>query len=1069
MKGFLRLAIVTGVLLVLAPGLSSVYAQCPEDTVDRGNCDTLTMICLDCEQTPGTGPWQVRFPLLITHDQTEPDDSIAGFVIPLGWTLTNPAKYCSLDAYWNATSTLWVYPDFARSIFRHILNESDPTDTIMHNRMAQIGGDFSNRDWDTRVVDVSTDGAYARMSIVATGTEDQGWWEGDRVLLATLTYVIEDTMTMCIDTTFWPPTGQLLWSRADAKTYVPRDNLPNCFTVGVPPEPDFTIEASPDTQTVEAGQSTDYTVTLTSIAGFNSPCTLTVTGLPAGASASFAPNPVTPTNTSNMNVTTTGATPVGTYTLTITGTELTKAQVQHSTQVVLKVTAPESVTVTAPNGGEEWCVGSTHSITWTSSSIDTVKIEYSTNGGSSWITEVEKTPAAPGTYSWTVPGSASTQCLVRICDARDGDPCDQSDAVFTIQAVPAAPSGCIASDDLCDKVSFSWTDNSSNESGFCIYRDGSVLDSVGANVVSYDDLTATPGMTYEYCVSAYNLCGESSQCCDEGTRRAPPAAPSDCMASDDLCDKVQFSWTDNSADETGFIIYRGGSALDTVGANITSYDDLTAAPGTTYEYCVSAYNDCGESSQCCDDGTRRAPPAAPSDCVASDDICDRVQFSWADNSGDEFGFYIYRDGSVFDSVGADVTSYDDFSGTPGSTYNYCVSAFNDCGESGQCCDEGVIATEAVTVTAPNGGEDWIVGSTQNITWNSTCMDSVKIEYSTDAGSNWITETEKVPAGPGSYSWTVPTTPSEDCLVRICDAADGTPCDQSDGLFTISCEGDFTIEAVQPRRKLLAGNAIDYDVELTSVDGFASPCTLTVTGLPADATADFDPNPVTPTGTSVMTISTSTTTPPGFYDLTITASEIGGCGIEHSTQVVLMVSVLETLTFTALHSAVDLMVTNPMTDSISLEFNTILDGTYQNILDENGEPADRVTISLPLLGEYQIRVLRGQDATHNDVFTLVAGVNDWPDVYLATNVPVPPGGQHALDYVFVCLPYVGGDANGDYVANIGDVVYLVNYLYKGGPSPIFEGSGDNNGDGVVDVGDVVYLINYLFRGGPSPLS
>jgi len=47
--------------------------------------------------------------------------------------------------------------------------------------------------------------------------------------------------------------------------------------------------------------------------------------------------------------------------------------------------------------------------------------------------------------------------------------------------------------------------------------------------------------------------------------------------------------------------------------------------------------------------------------------------------------------------------------------------------------------------------------------------------------------------------------------------------------------------------------------------------------------------------------------------------------------------------------------------------------------------------------------------------------------------------------------------------------LVNYLYKGGPSPIFEGAGDNNGDGVVDVGDVVYLINYLFRGGPPPLS
>ncbi|MGB2979840.1 MAG: hypothetical protein WBC77_01155, partial [Candidatus Zixiibacteriota bacterium] len=91
------------------------WAQCPEDTVDRGDCDTLIVTCLDCEQTPGTGPWQVRFPLLVTHDQTDPDDSIAGFVIPIGWTRTNPTKYCSLSLYWNANSTLYVFPDFSRS------------------------------------------------------------------------------------------------------------------------------------------------------------------------------------------------------------------------------------------------------------------------------------------------------------------------------------------------------------------------------------------------------------------------------------------------------------------------------------------------------------------------------------------------------------------------------------------------------------------------------------------------------------------------------------------------------------------------------------------------------------------------------------------------------------------------------------------------------------------------------------------------------------------------------------------------------------------------------------------
>jgi len=65
------------------------------------------------------------------------------------------------------------------------------------------------------------------------------------------------------------------------------------------------------------------------------------------------------------------------------------------------------------------------------------------------------------------------------------------------------------------------------------------------------------------------------------------------------------------------------------------------------------------------------------------------------------------------------------------------------------------------------------------------------------------------------------------------------------------------------------------------------------------------------------------------------------------------------------------------------------------------------------------------------------------------------------------PYVTGDANGDGVIDLADVVYLVNYLYKGGDPPVPVEAGDANCDGVVDLADVVYLINYLYRGGDPP--
>jgi hypothetical protein len=61
----------------------------------------------------------------------------------------------------------------------------------------------------------------------------------------------------------------------------------------------------------------------------------------------------------------------------------------------------------------------------------------------------------------------------------------------------------------------------------------------------------------------------------------------------------------------------------------------------------------------------------------------------------------------------------------------------------------------------------------------------------------------------------------------------------------------------------------------------------------------------------------------------------------------------------------------------------------------------------------------------------------------------------------------GDANGDQIVDIGDVVYLVNYLYKSGPVPIPLEAGDANCDNNDDVGDVVFIINYLFKGGLPP--
>jgi hypothetical protein len=64
-------------------------------------------------------------------------------------------------------------------------------------------------------------------------------------------------------------------------------------------------------------------------------------------------------------------------------------------------------------------------------------------------------------------------------------------------------------------------------------------------------------------------------------------------------------------------------------------------------------------------------------------------------------------------------------------------------------------------------------------------------------------------------------------------------------------------------------------------------------------------------------------------------------------------------------------------------------------------------------------------------------------------------------------YICGDANGDRDINIGDAVYLINHIFKGGPGPDPVEAGDANCDGQVNVGDAVYLIAFVFNGGPDP--
>jgi len=64
-------------------------------------------------------------------------------------------------------------------------------------------------------------------------------------------------------------------------------------------------------------------------------------------------------------------------------------------------------------------------------------------------------------------------------------------------------------------------------------------------------------------------------------------------------------------------------------------------------------------------------------------------------------------------------------------------------------------------------------------------------------------------------------------------------------------------------------------------------------------------------------------------------------------------------------------------------------------------------------------------------------------------------------------YMCADATDDGSVNILDVTFIINYLYKDGPTPQSIWASDPNGDSSINILDVTYVINYLYKDGPEP--
>jgi len=188
--------------------------------------------------------------------------------------------------------------------------------------------------------------------------------------------------------------------------------------------PDFGISASPGSQTVGAGASVPYTVTVTPAGGFTGTVNFSVSGLPSGATGSFNPTSVAGSGSSTLSVTTSSTTPAGTYTLTITGTS---GSLSHTSSVTLVVTSPPDFSIAASPGTQTVTAGAGTTYTTTVTAVNgfTGTVNFSVSGlpsgasgsfnptsvadsGSSSLSVTTSISTPAGTYTLTITGTSGS-------------------------------------------------------------------------------------------------------------------------------------------------------------------------------------------------------------------------------------------------------------------------------------------------------------------------------------------------------------------------------------------------------------------------------------------------------------------------------------------------------------------------------------------------------------------------------------------------------------------------------------------------------------------------------------
>ncbi len=609
---------------------------------------------------------------------------------------------------------------------------------------------------------------------------------------------------------------------------------------GSSPTPDFTLSATPQSNSVVQGKSASYTVSVGAIGSFSGAVELSVSGLPTGATATFLPQSVSASGNSTLNVSTGTSTTTGNYTLTVTGAS---GSLSHTATVSLVVTAaPPPANFTLSGGPSSDSVVQGNSATYTASVAaqngftGSVSLSVSgvpsgatatfspasiTTSGSSTLSVTTTTATADGSYTLTITGksgSLSHTASVTLIVTAAPPP-----ANFTLTAGPS-------SDSVVHGSKATYTATVTGQNGF-------------TGNVSLSVTGAPTGATASFSPASISTSGSSTS----GSATLTVSTTALTAAG---------SYTLTIAGTSGSISQHASVGLTVTAAGGSSGGGVISVKFVGSGVAMAASEAAGVIPEANWNQANGASSTAAMALVDENDAATGAVITWKADNGynlpitDQPGNVRMMRGYLDNDKGD--TTVVTVSGLPAVSGGYKVYVYAD-GSNGASSRMGIyqisgsgIATTSVSLTdLANTNFDGSFTQANNSAGNYVVLSVNATAFTLSA----------IPSTASSSAERAP-------LNAIQIVANGQSQPPSP---------NFSLSASPSSATVTQGSKATYTATVTAQNGFTGSVSLSASGLPDGATASFTPPSISGSSSSTLTITTTALTPAGGTTFTITGS------------------------------------------------------------------------------------------------------------------------------------------------------------------------------------------------------